>query len=163
MDNKIDTRVVSGLVDFNERKAKLTEENIKVLDTVKEILTLGNTDLMTVQMVADYYEVPKRTINSLIFDNREELLENGLKIVSGKEVKDILVNSPQELTNYKGYFEYENQKFANRSNTLINKRVLLNIGMLLKYSEVAKELRRRILDIVYDTDEGNGNTDNVLI
>lgn len=162
MDNKIDTRVVSGIVDFNERKAKLTEENIKVLDTVKEILTLGNTDLMTVQMVADYYEVPKRTINSLIFDNREELLENGLKIVSGKEVKDILVNSPQELTNYKGYFEYENQKFANRSNTLINKRVLLNIGMLLKYSEVAKELRRRILDIVYDADEGNGNTENVI-
>lgn len=162
MNNKIDIRVISGIVNLDERKAKLTEENIKVLDTVKEILTLGNTDIMTVQMVADYYEVNLNTIEQLISRNKEELVENGLKDLTGKETRDKLVTYNLSVTNHRGYFECEGLKFANRRNTLINKRVLLNIGMLLRDSEVARELRRRILDIVYDASENNGSIEIVV-
>ena len=45
------------------------------------------------------------------------------------------------------------KRFPNRGKALLTKRTLLNIGMLLRDSRVAKELRRRILDIVHDSEE----------
>ena len=141
--NKAD-KINEGIVDLKERKLQMTEDNIHKLELVKEILMLGKTDLMTVKMCAEYFEVGEKTINSLIFDHKEELVENGMIIVTGKEFKDKFVTDTMSLTNYRGYFTYDNQKFANRTNRLINKRVLLHIGMLLRDSRVEKELRRRI-------------------
>lgn len=131
--------------------------NVNVLDKVKEILTLGNSDFLTVQMASNYYEVGLEAINSLIKDNRKELECNGLITITGKETKEFLVKFSQDITNFKGYFKSGNHKFANRSNTLITKRCLLNIGMLLRDSIIAKELRSRILDIVYDANEDKGS------
>ena len=150
--NKVD-KINEGIVDLKERKLQMTEDNIHKLELVKEILMLGKTDLMTVQMVANYFEVDIKTIDKLINRHMDELLENGMIIVTGKEFKDKFVTDTMSLTNYRGYFTYDNQKFANRTNRLINKRVLLNIGMLLRDSRVAKELRRRILDIVHDAED----------
>ena len=55
-----------------------------------------------------------------------------------------------------------NVKIPNRGLRLMTKRTLLNIGMLLRDSEVAKELRRRILDIVHDAENGNGSIETVV-
>lgn len=52
---------------------------------------------------------------------RLELIENGLKIISGRETKEILVNFSKEFTNHKGYFECDNIKFANRGMYLMTK------------------------------------------
>ena len=154
-------KVNEGIIDLNERKAQMTEKNIQVLEQVKNILMLSNTDFMTVQMTAEYFEVGEKAINSLILRNKDELIENGLKIISGKETKEILGNFNKKFANYRGYFECDGIKFNNRTNTLINKRVLLNIGMLLRDSKVAKELRRRILDIVHDAEQTN-IVDNIV-
>lgn len=163
MDRTImDSKVVSGIMDFNERKAKMTEKNIEVLDKVKEILTLGNTDLMTVQMVADYYEVGIEAIQSLIKRNRKELESNGMNTLTSKEIKKIFGMSNTNIPSYRWGFEYEGQRFNNRGNILLTKRTLLNIGMLLRDSKVAQELRKRILDIVYDAEEGNGSVETVV-
>ena len=150
--NKVD-KINEGIVDLKERKLQMTEDNIHKLELVKEILMLDKTDFMTVQMVANYFEVDIKTIDKLINRHMDELLENGMIIVTGKEFKNKFVTDTMSLTNYRGYFTYDNQKFANRTNRLINKRVLLNIGMLLRDSRVAKELRRRILDIVHDAED----------
>ena len=158
--NKVD-KINEGIIDLKERKLQMTEDNIHKLELVKEILMLDKTDFMTVQMVANYFEVDIKTIDKLINRHMDELLENGMIIVTGKEFKDKFVTDTMSLTNYRGYFTYDNQKFANRTNRLINKRVLLNIGMLLRDSKVAKELRRRILDIVHDAEETEV-VDNVI-
>ena len=148
--------------DFSARKEAMENciRNIKVLENVKKILTFGNTEFITTQMVADYFEVEKKTIEKLIERNKEELEENGLKVFKGKEVKD-LVSDKMSVTNFRGYFIIDDQKFANNKNILISKRVLLNIGMLLRDSEVAKELRRRILDIVHDAEQGKGSIETI--
>ena len=78
--NKVD-KINEGIIDLKERKLQMTEDNIHKLELVKEILMLGKTDLMTVKMCAEYFEVREKTINSLIFDHKEELIENGLKII----------------------------------------------------------------------------------
>lgn len=157
----MDLRIEEGF-NLNERRNNLTEDNVHILESVKNILTIDKTDLITVQMCADYFEVGVETINSLIKDNRKELKENGLKTISGKETKEILVKSSKNFTNCKGYFKCDNMKFANRSNTFMNKRTLLNIGMLLRDSGIAKELRRRILDMVHDSENNNGNIETII-
>lgn len=55
----MDKRIDEGIIDLNERKQKINEENIHVLEQVKNILTIDKTDLMTVQMCANYFEVDK--------------------------------------------------------------------------------------------------------
>ena len=41
-------------------------ERVEVLEQVKEILTLGTTDFVTVELAAQYQEVEKNTIEKII-------------------------------------------------------------------------------------------------
>lgn len=158
-----DIRIENGIEKFEERKRLMENtRNIEVLESVKQIITLSNSEFVTVQMTADYFEVPLGTIKSLISENNEELVGNGLITLNSKELKEKLVSWNIQPTNFRGYFEADGQRFANNKNTLISKRVLLNIGMLLRDSEVAKELRKRILDIVHDAEQGKGSIETIV-
>ena len=154
--------------DLNARKEAMENciRNIEVLENVKEILTLGNTEFITVQMVADYFEVDKNTIEVLILRNKKELEENGYRVYKRKEIREIFLNLQDvslESTQYKDVLNLQDVslEISNRGMALISKRVLLNIGMLLRDSEVAKELRRRILDIVHDAEQGKGSIETI--
>lgn len=162
----MDKRIENGIINVKERRTQMTENNIHILESVKDILTIANTDLITVQMGADYYEVGLEAINSLIKNNRDELIENGLKIYKKKDFLKVLeghlrnnkqMNGKSILTFNDGY----ELIFPNRGMYLMTKRTLLNIGMLLRDSEIAKELRKRISDIVHDAENGNGNIDTI--
>ena len=130
----------------NEREIIMNEERLDVLDKVKKLIMLKGTEYMTTKMVADYYEVGLEAIKSIIKRHKEELTQNGYKLVSGKELKEILVRSSMNLTNKRGYFECNGEKFANNSNGLFNKRSILNIGMLLEESTIAEQVRTLLLD-----------------
>ena len=54
--------IENGIIDLEERKLQINENNIRVLESVKEILTLGQSELMTVQMAADYFEINKNAL-----------------------------------------------------------------------------------------------------
>lgn len=159
---------VDLIEDFNARKEAMEDcvRNIEVLESVKEILTLSNTEFITVQMAADYFEVDKNTIEVLILRNKKELEENGYRVYKRKEIREIFLNLQDvslESTQYKDVLNLQDVslEISNRGMTLISKRVLLNIGMLLRDSEVAKELRRRILDIVHDAEQGKGSIETI--
>ena len=130
----------------NEREIIMTEERLDVVDKVKELVMLKGTEYMTTKMVADYYNIPKGTIDAVVNRNKDELIKNGYKLVSGKDMKKILVTCNMKVTNFRGYFECNGEKFANRSNGLFNKRSILNVGMLLEDSPVAEEVRTLLLD-----------------
>lgn len=163
----MDRRINEGIIDLNERKQKINEENIHVLEQVKDILTIGEADLITVQMCADYFEVDKNVLEVLISRNREELEENGLKVYKRKEFRELALNLHNvslEIFKYKDSLKLTDMTLdiTNRGITLLNKRTLLNIGMLLRDSKIAKELRRRILDVVHDAKNGNGSIETVV-
>lgn len=132
--------------NINEREIIMNEERLDVLDKVKELVMLKGTEYMTTQMVADYYNIPKGTIDAVVNRNKDELIKNGYKLVSGKDMKKILVTCNMKVTNFRGYFECNGEKFANRSNGLFNKRSILNIGMLLEKSPIAEQVRTLLLD-----------------
>ena len=60
--------------------------------------------------------------------------------MNGSEIKRKLVKFNMNPTNYRGYFESNGVKFANGNNTILTKRTLHNIGMLLTKSKVAKDI-----------------------
>ncbi|MGL4801968.1 MAG: hypothetical protein ACRC18_06855 [Cetobacterium sp.] len=141
----------------NKELRETVVERIEVLEQVKEILTLCNTDFSTVELAAGFYEVNLSTMKMLIKNNKEELLLDGLKVYKQKEVKEILgsienTEKSNELT----------FKIPARGLTLIPKRALLRIGMLLRDSEVAKEVRTRLLDIVHDAETKTDIVENVI-
>jgi hypothetical protein len=57
------------------------------------------------------------------------------------------VSCNQQLTNFRGYFTVGDQKLANNSNNLFPRRAILRVGMLLRDSVVAKEIRTQLLNI----------------
>lgn len=133
---------------------KVTREsllkNISVLEKVKELLTLGNSEFATTQQVADYYEVGIEVIQKIASRNNEELQNNGMKLYKKNDIEG-LIGQDVKLE----------KSIPNRGMKLFSKRAVLNIGMLLRDSDIAKEVRSRLLDIEYESDNAiqeNGNT-----
>lgn len=126
-------------------------ERVEVLEQVKEILTLGSTEFVTINMTSEYYEISERHVKRCISENRDELESDGLKTYTYQEIKEMLkgdINVPF--------------KIPPRGLTLIPKRALLRIGMLLRDSEIAKEVRTRILDIVHDAETQTDIVENIV-
>lgn len=146
---------------------ELREKNlgrIEVLDQVKELLLLGDTDFATMEMVAKYYDVPIETIKSTINYNREEIEANGYRVYT----KDNLLSLKFNLKTKRGGFnvlDNQNNVIASGSNNgiaLFSKRAILNVGMLLRDSDVAKEIRSRLLDIAHDSETESGNIKTII-
>ena len=68
--NKMD-KINKGIVDLKERKLQMTEDNIHKLELVKEILTISKTDIVTVKMCAEYFEVNERRIRKVVDEIKE--------------------------------------------------------------------------------------------
>ena len=75
------------LIENQDIREKMIS-NVSVLEKVKDLLLLGDSEFATTQQVADYYEVGLEAIKTLAVNNREELLNNGLKDLTGKETKE---------------------------------------------------------------------------
>ena len=125
---------------------------IEVLEQVGELLLLANTELATKEMVSNYYDIKLKTLESCIEDNQDEIQSNGMKLYKRAEILNLL----------KGGLENKDIKVPNRGMILFPKRAILNVGMLLRDSEIAKELRSRLLDIVHDSEQGKGNINTII-
>lgn len=148
----------------NEELRNQCINHYEVLEKVKKLLLIPGTETATMKQVAEYYNVGVEAINSIIKENREEMEEDGLLNLKGKEIKEFLVNCQKQLpkdlvqsfkdfTNFRGYFTYGDIKFANNKNLLFPRRAILRIGMLLRDSEIAKEVRTQLLNIEEKTSD----------
>jgi hypothetical protein len=104
------------------------------------------------QQVADYYEVDYAAIRKCYNRNKEEINEDGAAKIP---VKSMLSRLGQDVTTVstKGYKEFKLSddvilRVPNAGILLFPKRAILRIGMLLRDSEVAKEVRTQLLNIV---------------
>ncbi|MFB1045085.1 hypothetical protein [Streptomyces chrestomyceticus] len=122
---------------------------VGVLDKVKALVLLPDGLHVTTRMVADYFEVGDRAVNSLMRRHRAELSEHGMHVLKGSDLR---------------VFESSNLKLSAGSYpqgrahlTLYTRRTLLNIAMLLRDSEVARAVRTYLLDV----EEGARGRDEV--
>lgn len=113
---------------------------VDVLDKVKALALLPDGIHATVEQVADYYEVSVKVIQKVIENHREELIEDGLIVLQGEE----LVRFATEINSEAKYTIISPKT---RSLTLIPRRAILRIGMLLRDSLVAKQVRTYLLNV----------------
>lgn len=116
-----------------------------VLDRVKVVPTLPDDLHLTTEMVATFYDVDKETITTTVQRNKDELSRNGLRVLKGAELRQL----KDELAGQGTDARSEHQSIGARtaSLTLFNRRTLLNVGMLLRDSEVAKQVRMYLLEV----------------
>lgn len=121
---------------------------VEVLDKVKKLLMYPELDFMTIQQVADYYEVDYDAIKSVIRRNRDELTEDGLRMGNYKE---FLKGQDDTLKKLQGkvivYLNNEEVTIPNRGLYIFPRRAILRVGMLLRDSDIAKEVRTQLLNI----------------
>jgi hypothetical protein len=94
--------------------------------------------IATTEQMAEYYEVPTKTVQSCIFDNKDEFALDGLRVAKGEDLKALkniaisLKEIPESTTIL----------------TIWTPRAALRLGMLLRDSAIAKAVRTVLLDIV---------------
>lgn len=106
-----------------------------VLDRVKALSLLPDGMHVTTAMVASYFQVGIKAIRSLVVDHRAELEANGYRVLTGPEL-----SSFKELSGIQS---------RTRSMALFSRRAVLNVAMLLRDSEVARQVRVYLLDVEY--------------
>jgi hypothetical protein len=94
------------------------------------------TGAATTQEMAEYYEVPVDAVESVLRRNRDELESDGVNTLKGSDLKA---------------FRYHSVKLTESSKTarvtIWTPRAALRLGMLLRDSEVAKQVRNVLLDV----------------
>ena len=123
----------------------------EVLERVKELLLLPGRELMSIEQVADYYEVSIDHIKSLYGLNREEIDGDGTEMIprgfyNGSVINPTSVEQKQTSVTY----TFENGQIVtinNRGLKAFSKRAVLRIGMILQQSSIAKEVRTQLLNI----------------
>lgn len=165
-----------NIIDEKSIRDKLSSR-IDVLKKVKNVLAyIPATTGSTIQQVADFYEVGIEAIKTIVKRHNDELFEDGLRTVESSKIKEKLggfkmnlpnmgegnfVKLPSELrnemgmeyipspkiVNFRGYFTANGVKINNRSNLIFTRRAVLRVGMLLRDSEIAREIRTQLLNI----------------
>ena len=149
MEEKDNLILDENLITDRELRDKLSNR-IEVLDKVKELVTLSETDFVTIQQVADYYGVTDKSIKNLVSSNKEEIENDGSTVLK-RDYFEKEVNFP--FKNNHGSVTYslpsgQELTVSNRGLRVFSKRAVLRIGMLLTKSEVARRLRTALLDVV---------------
>ena len=129
----------------------------EVLERVKELLLLPGTELMSINSVADYYEVSSQRIKDLYTQNKEEIDGDGTSLVkrdfyNGSLIKKTSVEQKQTSVTYT-FEDGQIVTINNRGSKAFSKRAVLRIGMLLQQSSVAREVRDQLLNIEEKTSD----------
>ena len=124
------------------------EQNYDILDKIKALPYLTNDMVLSVEQVSNYYEVSNEAIKTVIKRHRDELEEDGISTMVGEELKDF----KQILTEVHGASQLPIGK-RTASLTIVTKRAMLRIGMLLTTSPIAKKVRNYLLDCEKETSQ----------
>jgi len=134
------------LIEAKDMRDKVID-NVDVLNKVKKLFLIPEMEVMTTKMVADYYEVGYDTVRVCYQRNKEEIESDGVQMASLKTLKAHFV--PTMIEHGKCIFKITNDitlEVPNRGIKVFPKRAILRIGMLLRDSEVAKEVRTQLLN-----------------
>ena len=123
--------------------------NYEVLEKVKKLLLIPELEVMTTEQVADYYEVDYDAVKKIYQRNTDELESDGMHIEKMETfLKGQNVSFQKERN--KAILTYDNGitfSVTNRGLKVFPRRAILRVGMLLRDSVIAKEVRTQLLNI----------------
>lgn len=130
----------------------LRESNVdrfEVLEKVKELLLLPGTEYATTKLVADFYEVSEKVIEKIYTRHSDELESDGMCNKKHSELSNLQYVG-LKTTKGKVIFTFENGKdfaYPTRGTKVFTRRAILRVGMLLRDSIIAREVRTQLLNI----------------
>lgn len=102
-----------------------------VLDKVGVLRTLPDDLHVTTDMVAEFYDVDRETVLTVVKRNRDELDDDGYRVATrGAFEETFKMNVPSSASRI----------------ALFPRRAVLRVGMLLRDSDIAKQVRTYLLD-----------------
>lgn len=107
--------------------------HVEILHKVRAFCQLPADMGITTELVARFYGVTTDAIRQMVVDHRDELAANGFQVLSGDELRD--------------FKSLSGSTSRAASIAIFSLRAVLNVGMLLRDSEVAREVRTQLLDI----------------
>lgn len=134
-----------------EKIQKVDRQNIlnnpfaikKIEEEIKEIphFIMDGKIYFLKENIVKFFQIDERTLERTTEENKEELLQNGYKVLTGKSLNKakVLFGSDKNVAT----------KITRLA--VFDFRAFLNIAMLLKTSIVAKDFRSKILDIAIDS------------
>lgn len=149
----------TNLVENKELREELIGR-VEVLDRVGELLLLDELDVATTEMVAKYYDEDIKTIERQKERNIDEFESDGYKVYNKELVSNLLTNNMSVKTKRGGFNVLDKDSNilfsgSNKGVALWTKRSILRLGMLLRDSEIAKEIRTQLLNVVEVVKENN--------
>jgi len=134
------------LLEQRELRDKLVNR-VDVLEKVKELLL--HTESATLNQVADFYEVDSETVKKAYQRNKDEIDMDGVVV---KNYNYFLTGQKCTIKKLVGksmvyYSNGDELTVPNRGINVFPRRAILRIGMLLRDSEIAKEIRNQLLNI----------------
>lgn len=129
-------------------------DRLDVLDKVKEIFMIPALEKISIKQVADFYELDSETVRKCFQRNRTEIEEDGVSKETPKTLREnvdlrvghnvpFVVSKNGVTISYDGGDVY----IPNCGTHFFSKRAVLRFGMLLRDSEVAKEVRTQLLNL----------------
>jgi hypothetical protein len=139
-ENQLSAQVTEGNEMVLVESRYMRDQNVyrdDVIEKVKAISLLGNNMEATLQVAADYYEVPVETVRTIVKRHRVEF----------NDYEEIRLLKGKTLAEFKTLVQDEPSLSGVNSLQLLNRRGLLRLGMLLTESEVAKSIRNYLLNV----------------
>lgn len=134
---------ITEIIETKEEREALIER-VDVLQKVKDLLLLPSMEMATTKQVAEFYEVSHTAIKETVRIHREELESDGLVKLSFPNIKEeVKTDNLALLSNGVSY----------RGANVFTRRAILRVGMLLRDSEIAKEVRTQLLNIEEKAEE----------
>lgn len=136
------------LIEKKELRDQVADR-IEVLNKVKKLFLIPEWEMMTIRQVADYYGVEVDILRVLYSRNKNEIDNDGTTLKSYKDflaLQDVTVKKQipgKTIIQLSDNTILEIPRFGIRC---FSKRAILRIGMLLRDSEVAKEVRTQLLN-----------------
>lgn len=128
------------------RNETLDNVSYDFLDKLKVIPYLTNDMVVTAQQISNYYECSLDSVKTLIKRNRDEFESDGMVVLTGNSLDKFREEVLQ------GSNEPDKISSKTRSLTLLTKRSMLRIGMLMTGNLMAKKIRNYLLNIEEQTE-----------
>lgn len=152
--------VSTDLIDQAELRNKLIDR-VDVLNKVKELFLIPKLEMMPTALVTEFYEVQDDVIKTLYFRHKDEIDLDGVVRLGGREFRrQHLDASKVEYEMVRGHkrnghatYRIGDREFSinNNGSYFFSPRAVLRVGMLLRDSEVAKEVRTQLLNTLEHT------------
>lgn len=132
---------------YTESKS-LREETINnvdydFLDKLKVIPYLTDDMVLSTYQVAEYFECGLEAVKTIIKRNREEFESDGMTVLTGDDLKKFICEVQSEPDKISS---------KTRALTILTKRSLLRIGMILTNNDLATKIRNYLLNIESKTE-----------